>query len=122
MKSLWLASLGALPLAVSAASLPDTITVPGEKIFPESLTSSSDGSVIIGSISQKQIYRVNPGADTAEVWIRAGTDGLNNTFGVFADNKTNTLYACSNLLGPPGAPPAVNATLYAFDLESGSPR
>ena len=115
-----LASLSALPLTVGAASVPDTITVPGEKIFPESLTSVSDGSVIIGSIGQKQIYRAKPGSDTAEVWIAAGTDGLNNILGVLADNKSNTLYACSNILGPPGVASAVNATLYAFDLKSGA--
>ena len=120
IRSVLPACLGALPLTVGAVSLPDTLTIPGERIFPESLTSSSDGAVIIGSIGQKQIYRVRPGSDTAEVWIPAGTDGLNNTFGVFADNRTNTLYACSNILGPPGVAAAVNATLYAFDLKSGA--
>ena len=114
-----LASLGALPLAAAAAP-PETLNIPGEKIFPESLTSTTDGSVIIGSIGQKLIYRVKPGAADAEVWIPAGTDGMNNIFGVFADNRSNTLYACSNLLGPPGVTPAVNATLYAFDLKSGT--
>jgi sugar lactone lactonase YvrE len=111
-------ALGALP-NIAAAALPDTINIPGEKIFPESLTSSSDGAVIIGSIGQKQIYRAKPGAATADVWIPAGTDGLNSILGVFADNKSGTLYACSNVIGPPGAGPAVNATLYTFDLKTG---
>jgi len=111
-------ALGALP-NIAAAALPQAINIPGEKIFPESITSSSDGSVIIGSIGQKQIYRARPGSATAEVWIPAGTDGLNSILGVFADNKSNTLYACSNVIGPPGAGPAVNATLYTFDLKTG---
>jgi sugar lactone lactonase YvrE len=115
-------ALGALPNIAAAGALPATITIPGEKIFPESLTSSSDGSVIIGSIGQKQIYRASPGSATAEVWIPAGTDGLNSILGVFADNKSNTLYACSNVIGPPGAGPAVNATLYTFDLKTGKPK
>jgi sugar lactone lactonase YvrE len=115
---LLLAPLAPLP-SVAAASLPETITIPGEKIFPESLTSTSDGAVIIGSIGQKQIYRAPPGAATAEVWIPADTDGLNSILGVFADNKTSTLYACSNTIGPPTAAPAANATLYAFDLKTG---
>jgi sugar lactone lactonase YvrE len=112
-------ALGALP-NIAAAAPPATINIPGERIFPESLTSSSDGSVIIGSIGQKQIYRAKPGSADAAVWIAAGTDGINNILGVFADNKGNTLYACSNLLGPPpvGGTP-VNATLYAFDLKTG---
>lgn len=106
----------------AAASPPETITIPGEKIFPESLTSTSDGAVIIGSIGQKAIYRAKPGAATAEPWIAAGTDGLNNVLGVFADNKSNTLYACSNTIGPPTATPAANATLYTFDLKTGAPK
>jgi hypothetical protein len=113
-----LASLGALPLAAAAAA-PATINIPGERVFPESLTSTPDGSIIIGSIGQKQIYRAKPGADTAEPWITAG---VNNILGVFADNKTNTLYVCSNVLGPPGAGPAENGTLLTFDVKSGTPK
>ena len=112
-------ALGALP---AGAAAPDTINIPGERIFPESLTSTTDGSIIIGSIGQKQIYRAKPGSDTAEVWIPAGTEGVNNILGVFADNKTNTLYVCSNALGPPGAAPAVNGTLLTFDAKSGAPK
>jgi sugar lactone lactonase YvrE len=124
-RRLLLASLGALPIVVTvlpaaAAAPPDTITIPGEKIFPESMTSTSDGSVIVGSIGQKAIYRAKPGAATAEVWIAPGTENLNNVLGVFADNKAGTLYACSNVIGPPGAGPAVNATLLTFDLKTGT--
>jgi sugar lactone lactonase YvrE len=115
MLGLLLAPLSGL----AAASVPETITIPGDKIFPESLTSMPDGSVIIGSIGQKTIYRAKPGAATADVWVPAGTDGLNSVLGVLADNKSNTLYACSNTIGPPTAAPAVNATLYAFDLKTG---
>jgi sugar lactone lactonase YvrE len=120
-----LASLGALPIALgalpaAAAAAPDTITIPGEKIFPESITSLSDGSVIIGSIGQKAVYRANPGSDTAAVWLAPGTENLNNVLGVFADNKAGTVYVCSNLLGPPGPGPAVNAQLLTFDAKTGT--
>ena len=95
-RRLLLASLSALPIVVTAlpaaaAALPDTINIPGERIFPESLTSLSDGSVIIGSIAQKTVYRAKPGSDTAEVWIAPGTENLNNVLGVFADNKAGTV-------------------------------
>jgi sugar lactone lactonase YvrE len=115
-------AIGALPNFAAAAAPPATITIPGEKIFPESLTSSSDGSVVFGSIGQKQVYRAKPGSDTAEVFIKPGTDGLNGVLGVYADNKSNTLYVCSNVLGPPGAGPQVNGTLATFDLKSGAPQ
>jgi sugar lactone lactonase YvrE len=127
VRHLLLASLGTLPLAVAAlpaaaATPPETISIPGEKIFPESLTSTSDGSVIVGSIAQKAVYRAKPGAASAEVWIAPGTENLNNVLGVFADNKAGTLYVCSNLLGPPGPGPAVNAQLLTFDAKSGTPK
>ena len=68
----------------------------------------------------KQIFRVKPGAATAEAWIQPGTEGLANVFGVFADEKSNTLWACSSVLGPPGAPPTAPSTLVAFDLKTGA--
>ena len=56
-----------------------------------------------------------------EPFVQPGTDGLQSTFGLFADNKSGTLYACSNVLGgPPGGPPPPPATVYAFDLKTGA--
>jgi hypothetical protein len=101
------------------AALPQTITIQGEKVFPESMTSAADGSVFFGSIGNKMIYRAAPGSDQAVAFVQPGTDSVQSTFGLYADNKTNTLWACSNLLGPPGGPPA---TLYAFDLKTGAPK
>jgi hypothetical protein len=102
------------------AAAPGEIVIPGERIFPESLTSTSDGTVIIGSIGTQQIFKVKPGKASAETWIKRGTDGIRGIFGVFADNKSGILYACSNTWPPAaGAPPA---TLYSFDLNSGAPK
>jgi sugar lactone lactonase YvrE len=100
-------------------SPPEHITVPGERLFTESITSTADGAVIIGSVGGRSIFRAPSGAATAEPWIQAGTDGLQSVFGVFADDRSKTLWACSNAFGPPGAAPAAPATLYAFDLDSG---
>jgi hypothetical protein len=105
--------------SVAHAALPQTITVDGEKVFPESMTSAADGAVFFGSIGNKMIYRAAPGSDKAVPFVQPGTDSVQSTFGLFADNRTQTLWACSNLLGPPGGPPA---TLYAFDLKTGAPK
>jgi hypothetical protein len=110
---------GCASMAPSLPPAPPQIVVDGERVFPESMTSSADGSVFFGSIGNKMIYRAAPGADKAEPFVQPGTDSVQSTFGVFADSKTNTLWACSNLLGPPGGPPA---TLYAFDLKTGAPK
>jgi sugar lactone lactonase YvrE len=112
--------LAATVATLAHAALPQTITIDGEKVFPESMTSSADGSVFFGSIGNKMIYRAKPGADKAEPFVQPGTDGLQATFGVFADNKSGTLYACSNNFGgPPGAAP-MPANVYAFDLKTGA--
>lgn len=114
-----------LTAAVQAATPPAEIVIPAERVFPESLTSAKDGSVYFGSIGAKTIYRSKPGATTADAWIQPGTDGMNAIFGVFADDKSNTLYACSGGLafGPPqpGQTQPVSA-LYTFNLKSGAPK
>lgn len=111
------AAIGAA--AVAQAALPTEIVVNGQHVFPESITSSKDGSVFFGSIGNKAIYKAAPGSDKAELFVQPGTDGLQSTFGVFADDRTGTLWTCSNILGPPGGPPGA---LYAFDLKSGAPK
>ena len=120
----------ALLVAAAAASLahaaapPATITIPGERLMTESLTSAKDGSVIIGSIGGRTIFRAKPGAENAEAWIAPGTEGMGSIFGVFADDKSNTLWACSGagFGGRPAAdaPPPPPSALYAFDLKTGA--
>lgn len=109
--------------AAAHAAAPATITIPGEKLITESLTSTKDGSVIVGSVMGRTIFRAKPGADTAEAWIQPGTDGMTGVFGVFADDKSNTLYACSGTPGgPPGGPPPPPSALHTFDLKTGAPK
>jgi hypothetical protein len=103
------------------AGVPAAITIAGGPIYPESLTSTRDGSVIIGSIGTQQIFRAKPAAADAAPWIAPGTDGIKSIFGVFADEASNTLYACSNI-APPTGTPAPEGTLHAFDLTTGAPQ
>ena len=114
----------ALAVAITGAAQaapPAEIVVNAERVFPESITSSADGSVFFGSIGNKAIYRAAPGADKAELFVQPGTEGLQSTFGVFADNRTGTLWACSNIMGgAPSGPPNPPGSLYAFDLKSGA--
>src|ERR1700754_1841576 len=109
--------VSAAACAAANAAAPATITVPGERLFTESLTSAKDGTVIIGSVMGRTIFRARPGAEAAEAWIQPGTEGMNSVFGVFVDDKTNMLYACSATMGggprpaaggeaPPPPPPA----------------
>ena len=90
---------------------------------PENLAASRDGFVYFGSTSTGTIYRASPGASTAEPWIVASTAGLSNVFGVFADDRSNTLWVCQNSTGGRGGAPVVGQTaLRSFDLKSGAPK
>ena len=118
----------ALAAAVSQvlAAAPAAIVIPGERLTTESLTSTRDGTVYIGSVGTGQIFRAAPDAATAQPFIAPKTNGIGAVFGVFADEKANVLWACSGTFppGPPqaGAPAPPPSALHAFDLESGAPK
>ena len=108
-------ALAGAVLALAAA--PADITIHEEKPFPESLSSTPDGTLYIGSVTKSEIFKAPKGAATAEVWIKPGTGGLQRVLGVLADTKSGTLWVCSDKNGN-GAPSA----LKAFDLKSGAPK
>jgi sugar lactone lactonase YvrE len=104
---------------------PSEILVPGDRTYPESLTSTSDGTIIIGSLAEGTIFRVPPGGSKAEPWIEAGTNDSMSILGVLADEKSGTLWACSDNLGGFGvAPPRGEhpVALKSFDLSTGEPK
>ena len=97
------------------------ITINDTGVSPENLTSSQDGTVYLGSRGKGNIYRAAPGASQAEPWIQAADTGLTNVFGVLADDKTATLWVCSNSTGGRGGSPVVGQTaVRTFDLKSGA--
>jgi len=108
--------------ATAASAAPAEISIPGTGVFPESLTAASDGTLYIGSVGKALVFRVAPNAGTAEEFIAPGTGGMKQIFGVFADDASGTLWACSNEIGqgPPGAAPPKPSALHAFDLSTGA--
>ena len=94
------------------------ITLPATRIFPESITSTADGTLIVGSLGHGNVLRIAPGKTTSDEWIKPGAGGLNNVLGVYADEKGKTLWVCSNNLENKGDATAV----MAFDLKSGAPK
>jgi glucose/arabinose dehydrogenase/mono/diheme cytochrome c family protein/sugar lactone lactonase YvrE len=99
---------------------PAQLLVPGEKIYPESLTSTADARVIIGSIVARTIFVVKPGTATAEVWIQPDSGPTLGVYGVFADEKSNTLWACFSSVPGPHSSPQAPAALKTFDLQTGA--
>ena len=112
-------ALGLVAISASAASEP--ISLPGDRVFPESITSTSDGTLYVGSIANGGVLRVPPHG-SPEVWIKPGAFGTGSIFGVLADERSNTLWACANDLSAMGirvASAAVGSSLKGFDLKTG---
>src|ERR1700761_4914556 len=95
-----------------------------DKSFPESVTSTKDGTLYAGSFNKGGVVKAAPGGK-AEQFIKPGAAGTRSVLGVLADEKNNTLYVCSNDItgfGVPGPGDTKGAWLKTFDLGSGAPK
>jgi streptogramin lyase len=112
-------------LGFSGRAMPpqlDSIPIPGTKAFPESITSKSDGTLYVGRIGDGGIVRINPYTHENTIFVQPGALGSRSILGVFADEASNTLWACSNNLSALGAPVMgsdAGSALKAFDLRTG---
>jgi hypothetical protein len=95
----------------------------GHRIFVTQhgrLTAASDGRIFIGSITTRQIFVVKPGAATAETWIGADNETTLGVYGLFADDRSDTLWACfSSFPGLHGPAAQAPSALAAYDLQTG---
>ncbi len=117
-----LAYLGFLTFATAGRAQAPTVDLPGERVFPESISSTADGALYVSSLAGGGVLRVAPGASKAESWIKPGAFGTRSTFGVLADESSNTLWVCSNdasALGVAGPSEVKGAFLKGFDLKTG---
>jgi hypothetical protein len=113
----------ALMLASAAHSETAPIGVP-DKSFPESVTSTSDGTLYVGSFNNGGVTKVTPGGKPEE-FVKPGSSDSRSTLGVLADEKSGTLYVCSNDIsgfGVPGPSNTKGAWLKTFDLKTGAPK
>jgi sugar lactone lactonase YvrE len=108
----------AAAVGTASAQKVTEITLPGTRVFPESITSTADGTLIVGSLGHGNVMRIAPGKTMAEEWIKAGSGGLNNVLGVYADEKGQLLWVCSNNLENKGEATSVKT----FDLKTGAPK
>jgi len=96
------------------------ITFADARIFPESLTSTKDGTLYFGSLGQDAVYRAAPNESKAVVFIPPKSNGLQSVLGVFADEKAGTLWVCASTTGGRGAPVVGETALKAFNLKTGA--
>lgn len=108
-----------LALMGTTAYAADKVQIGDKGVFPESITSTADGTLIAGSVGTGQIYRAAPGATTAEGWIAAVTDGPTAVLGVYADEANNTLWACYADLAMFAGQGGKASVLRSYDLASG---
>ncbi|HEX4273316.1 MAG TPA: hypothetical protein VHZ32_18130 [Rhizomicrobium sp.] len=100
-------ALVALTLPAMAAS---DITLTAPMAFPESLTSTPNGSVYIGSMNLGAVYRATKGQKDATPWISKEAGNFGRVLGVLADAPSDTLYVCDDN--------GDRATLKTFSLKS----
>src|SRR4051794_4780194 len=112
----------ALAVTFDATAATESVALPGERAFPESISSSKDGTLYVSNLANGGITRIEPNSSEAKVWIEPGTFGTHSTFGVLVDEKAGLLWVCSNDLSARGmgvgTPDGVSA-LFAFDLKTG---
>jgi len=99
------------------------VLIGDEKSQPESLTAGPGGVLYVGSASTPFVYKVRPGATTAEKFIDASAEGPGTFFfGMLADGATNTLFTCQLTPVPDTTPVKRHTTLRSFDLATGAPK
>jgi streptogramin lyase len=97
------------------------ILIVDSKSQPESMTVAPDGTVIAGSASSPYIYKVRPGATTAEKFVDASAEGAGTFFfGMLADGASNTLWACQLTPVANTTPVKRHTALRGFDLTTGA--
>src|ERR1700756_513176 len=119
----------AVAVLSSALSTPATIaqaqsiSIPGLRAFPESLTSTVDGTLFIGRLGDGGILRANSRSGDVAVFVPPGASETRSILGVFADERANTLWACSNDLSALGGLSSSGdggSALKGFDLRTGA--
>src|SRR4029077_15988158 len=112
---LWMTAVGAGP---------STIALPGERAFPESITSTRDGTLFVGRLGEGGVVRADPRTGAATLFVAPGAAGSRSITGVFADDASATLWACSNDLSALGGTTSGRdhgSALKSFDLKTGLP-
>jgi sugar lactone lactonase YvrE len=96
------------------------ILIADTAVFPESITSTADGTIITGSM-KGVLFRAGPGESVAKAWARPSVeDGQQPAiFGVLAHDASQTLWVCTGRNTFQGGGPAPTA-LIALDLKTGA--
>lgn len=113
----------AVVMSFAQVAFASDILIGDAKSQPESLTMAPGGVLIVGSASSPFIYKVRPGASTAETFFDASSEPTGTFFfGMLADAASNTLWACQLTPVPGSTPMRRHTALRGFDLATGTPK
>lgn len=116
--TIYTAGISALVLGIAVAQEVPRIQIgDGQKEFPESATSISDGTLFTSSLATGEVFKVGPGAGKSEPFIAAPADGPASSLGVYADEANGALWVCYAAGGE-----ALPSVLAAYDLVTGENR
>lgn len=97
------------------------IVIQDKQVFPESVTSTKDGRVFIGSVAGN-VYKAEAGSDKAHAFIKHSEEnGILAILGVLADEASNSLWLCSipNFFEPGSSRGQGVSSVMSFALDSG---
>jgi sugar lactone lactonase YvrE len=116
-----LATCVALAVSLAQAASAADILIADAKSQPESLTVAPGGVLFVGSASSPFVYKVRPGATTAEKFVDASAEGPGTFFfGMLADAASNMLWTCQLTPVPDATPVRRHTVLRGFDLATGA--
>lgn len=113
-------ALAPLGLAM-AASAPQAIDLPGDRLFPESVSIAPNGTAYVASLTGG-VLRVNLATRKVEPWIKPGAFGSGALFGVLADTRNKLVWTCTNDFTARGVTVAgaeAGSWLKGFDIATG---
>ena len=91
-----------------------------QRVFPESITSTADGTIYAGSMMSGLIFKGKMGDPMATQWAPQATEGAPSVAGVYADEKSGLLWACYVDLAAFGGGAAMPSTLRTYSLADAS--
>ena len=90
-------TISAIALAATTAGAQELAKLQigdSQRVFPESITSTADGTIYAGSMMSGMIFKGTMGDTPAAAWVQPVTEGPTGVAGVYADEKAGLLWAC----------------------------
>lgn len=121
-RAVFYASLPVLVLMASAAFAQEAtkVEVGSAQEFPESVTSTNDGTLFVGSITQGTVLKAAAGAAAVEPFIAKPTEGPSSVLGVYADEANGNLWVCYADMAAFAGAESAPSVLRSYDLASGA--